>query len=396
MANTISSYIMPKVIGVAVETLSQTMAALKEVNKDFSTMNAAKGQTLSVGVPAALTTGGVSAANTAPAPSAVSIGYRNVTLANFEKSSFPLTAKETKDYELGSVFMEQVKEAVRAVAYKVNSTVWDKYYQIPYFVGNSGTAAFYTGSAYSLDTLTDLDKKLSTNLCPLGNRKLVCTMSDYSDLQRNDGLKFANYYGDNQTIRTGLIPDVNGFAVYRDQQVASHTIGTITTGLAAKSATAQAPGTTSITATTAASTGACALKQGDIIAIGGINYALQAAATQASAASDVTLVLDRGLEVALAGDEAITLGTNFDASCKQNIGGDFKGFTLVARTTPTDVMGYSTQGDHYPIVDPVSGFPMLLSVYSQYHQAAFEVTALWGVDVTDSRRLCRVLTSSSY
>jgi hypothetical protein len=387
---------MPVIIGTARETLSETMAILGAVNKDYSTANMNIGQNINVAIPAALEAGLVSAANTAPAPSAVTMGYANINLGNFYKASFALTGREARDYDLSSAFMEQVKEAIRAVAYQVNASVWAKYYKVPHFIGNSGTAAFYTGSAYSLANLSALDKALTANKCPPPNRKLVVTLSDYSDLQKCDGLQYANYYGSNQVIQTGVIPDVLGFTVYRDQQVASHTIGTITTGLAAKSATAQAAGTTSITATTAASSGACALKQGDIIAIGGVNYSLQADATQATASTDVTLVLDRGIVTALAGDEAITLGTNFDASCAQNIGGDFKGFTVAARTTPTEVMGYGTQGQHFPITDPVTGFPMMLSVYPQYQQVSFEVTALWGVDVTDSRRLARVLTSSSY
>ncbi len=88
-----------------------------------------------------------------------------------------------------------------------------------------------------------------------------------------------------------------------------HTAGTITTGLTAKAATVVAIGAVSVVATTAATTGACALLAGDSILFAGdaTVYQLQADATQAGPSSYVTLSIDPPLAQALAGGEAITV-----------------------------------------------------------------------------------------
>src|SRR5690606_27985853 len=111
--------------------------------------------------------------------------------------------------------------------------------------------------------------------------------------------------------------------------VPTHTAGTITTGLATKAATVQALGDKTIVCTTAAATGACALKKGDIITFAGDTqtYVLTDDATQSSAASDVTLNIEPGLKKALAGGEAVTV----KASHVVNLGFHRDAFALAMR-----------------------------------------------------------------
>jgi len=386
MANTISSYLSPYIVGNAIEALSETMALLKGTNHDFSTAAAAKGQTVSLGVPQALTAASVTAANTAPAPSAITIGKRSITLSNEFKTSFALTGKETQDYELSSVVAEQIKEAVRGMAYKVNATLWAKYTDIPYFVGNSGTGFF----ASNANGLSDMDKVLTDNLCPLDNRKFVCGTKDYAALINLTEVHYANQFGSDSAVRQGVVGDVRGFEVNRDQQVPTHTIGTIT-GDPTMGAAAITTNTSTITCD---SNDAVALKDGDIILIDGATYAVQGDLTIGNSDTG-TLTVDRNWETALDGDEALALATNFDANSLLAIGGRMDGYSVVGRLPETSPMGYATQGEHMPIVDPVSGFPFLISIYPQYKQVALEVSAIWGVEVTDSRKLCRALTYSS-
>ena len=248
-----------------------------------------------------------------------------------------------------------------------------------------------------------MDKVLTDNFCPLMDRKFICGTKDYAALINLTEVHYANNRGSNDASMYGTVGDVRGFMVQRDQQVPTHTIGTITTGLITKASTAVSAGTTSFIGTTAASTGAIALKQGDLIDIahssGTRTYSVQAAVTQAAAATDTAAItLDRGLEFALIGSEAVTLSTatsTFDANSILAIGGRMDGYSVVGRLPQTSVNGMQTQGDHFPIVDPVSGFPFLVSVYPQYKQVSIEVSAIWGVEVTQSRKLCRALTYSS-
>lgn len=386
MANAISSFLSPYIVGNAIEALSETGALLKKTNHNFSTAAAAKGQTVSLGVPQALTAAAVSAANTAPAPDAITVGKRSITLSNEFKTSFALTGKETQDYELSSVVAEQIKEAVRGMMFKVNATLWSRYYQIPYFVGNSGTGFF----ASNANGLSDMDKVLTDNLCPLDGRDFVCGTKDYAALINLTEVHYANQFGGSEATRQGVVGDVRGFMVNRDQQVPTHAIGSIT-GDPVMGAAAVTANTSTITCD---ADDAVALKQGDIITVDGANYAVQADLTIGNSATG-TLTVDRNWETALDGDEALALGTNFDANSILAIGGRMDGYSVVGRLPETAPMGYRTQGEHMPIIDPVSGFPFLISIYPQYKQVAMEVSAIWGVEVTDSRKLCRALTYSS-
>ena len=391
MANAISAYLSPYIVGNAIEALGETMALVANCNKDVSTAAGVKGQTVTMGVPQPLTAGAVTAASTAPAPTAITVGQRNVTLSNEYKTSFAISGKETQDYALDSVFMEQVKEAVRGMAFAVNASVWALYKKIPYAIGNSGTGLF----ASNANPLSDMDALLTTNLCPLDNRKFLCGTKDFAALASLTEINYAQYRGDSITNRTGQIGDVRGFTVFRDQQVPLHTKGTIT-------GTVSVTGTTAVGATTVnltCATGeAVALKAGDLIEFGDkYSYAVAADCTISGAATG-NVTLDRGLVAALTSSSVIALATTtctYDANSLVTIGGRFDGISLLARLPETNPMGYATQGEHMPIVDPASGFPFLVSIYPQYKQVALEVSAIWGTELTDSRKLCRGLTYSS-
>jgi len=390
MSNSISSYLNPYIVGNALEALAGTTALLANTNKDMSTAAASKGDTVTMGVPTALTAASVTAANTAPAPSDITIGKRSIQLSNEYKTSFALTGKETQDYELSSVVAQQIRAAVQGMAYKVNATLWEKYYQIPYAVGNSGTGFF----ASNANGLSDMDKVLTDNFCPIQDRKFVAGTKDYAALVNLTEVHYQNQFGGN-VAQTGIVGDVRGFEVNRDQQVPTHTVGSITDDPDVTALTAA--GSTSIGITCDAGD-AVALKKGDLIEFGdGYSYSVQADVTIGNSATG-TITLDRGLEVAVAEDAALALATTtstFDANSILAIGGRMDGYSVVGRLPEVAPMGYQTQGEHMPIIDPVSGFPFMISIYPQYKQVALEVSAIWGVEVTDSRKLCRALTYSS-
>jgi len=399
MANTVPSALSPRIQGVAVEALSETFAVLSKANGDHSAEAAQKGQTINVAVPASLSAAAVTAANTAPAPSDITTGSKTITLNQEYKTSFALQAKHDQDYELSTATQEQIKEAVRGVAKQVNLSLIEQYYKIPYFVGNSGTGFF----ASNANLLSEADRILTDNLCPLEDRVWLCGTKDYAALINLTEVHYANQFG-GAVAQSGVVGDVRGFEVHRDQQLNAtnkHTIGTLTdTGNIVCGA--NSVGDTSISVDCTAGTAAVDLKAGDIIAFSGATseyYAIQADVTIAHSATG-TITIDRGLETALAGNETMAFATDsgsnvFDADSIVMLGGNMKGLSIASRLPETAPMGYRTQGEHMPIVDPVSGFPMLLSIYPQYKQVALEVSAIWGVQVTDSKRLIRGLTYSS-
>jgi len=389
---TINSNLIPNIIGMAKKTLRESGALLGRLNHDFSGASGKLGQVVNIGVPASLTASAVTPANVAPTGSAATIGNRNLTINKLYASTpFALQSTDVQNYDLNSVMEEQVREMVRSVIYQASADTWALYKKIPRIAGTATQSIFNDGSAASIDPLADVYKTLRNAKVDPANFAMVLTTTDEGNAKKVDALQNANEFGARDVVVDGRIGRTQGFDLYVDHQVPSHTIGTITTGLAAKAATAQAVGSTTITATTAASTGACALKTGDSITIGSDVYVLAADATEASAATDVTLTIYYGLKTALSGGEAITLTTG-GGTCYQEIAGDLNGISCVARMPAQDVLGFATQGQHFPMVDELTGFPLMLSVYSQYHQVMMQASALYGVDVTDEDRVVRVQT----
>jgi hypothetical protein len=178
-----------------------------------------------------------------------------------------------------------------------------------------------------------------------------------------------------------------GFDWMMDQQVPTHVSGTITTGLAAKAATAQPAGSTTITATTAASTGACALVIGDIITFAGDSqtYTVVAAATQASASSDVQISILPGKVVPLTGGEAITV----KATHVVNLAFHRDAFGFASRPMGNTSLT-NNKDESFQVADPVSGLSMRLTYREEFHQTRLAFDVLWGVGVVRPELAVRI------
>jgi len=389
MANTISASLKPLIMAQAREYLRNNNQLLASLEMDYQAEAAQLGQTINVGYASDLSAASVTAANIAPAPSANTIGAKTITLDKQYKTSFALTGKEVQDYSLASPFARQIDSAVAGLVNQINSDVWALYPQIPYATGVAGTGVFASG----IDTLADMDKLLTENKCPQAPRMMMASLRDYAALLKDASVQNANTYGGTEVMRRGVLQDVLGFMIMRDQQAPTHTVGTLTGD---PDTTAENLAGVSVINITCDSGDAVALKDGDIIEFAGISYAVQGDVDIANSATG-NITLDRGLEVTVAIDTAIALATTdstFGTSLVQ-LAGDFSGIGCAARLPATNVMGYETQGDHFAITDPVTGFPLQLSVYSQYKQVAFEVSSIYGLSVIDSAKLVRPQTYAS-
>lgn len=390
--NTFSSSLQENIVVGATEALSQSMALLGGVQLNAAPDPGNRGQSFSVGDYADLSATAITAANVSPDATAIEVSAKTITLSNHYKAGFKIKGTEFQGNNIDASVMSQIQESVRAVVYQMNASIWANYYKIPYIAGDASRSIFNNGSAASVDPLADIGKVLNDNKVNQAKWKLFVSPLEEANAKKVAALQYANQFGSRDVILNGYVGRAMGFDIFMDQQATSHTAGTITTGLIAKAATAVAAGSTSFLATTAASTGACALKTGDVIAIGSKTYALQADATQASASTDVTLTIDRGLEVALAGSEAITLATGFGSSTGFGIAGDMTGFGLVNRIEATDYYGTGSLENRMIVTHP-TGVSIALGTYRQYHQAYFEASALWGNEVVDSRKLVRALSA---
>jgi hypothetical protein len=377
MANTITS-IMPKILAAALLALREQAVMPRLVNFNWSNETAKKGSTIDVPLPAAqaatdVTPAAVPPTQTDHAPSTVQI-----VLNNWKKSNFYLTDKEMGEIDPQAAFYPmQVSEAVRSLANQVNTDVFLLYKDVYGYTGTAGTTPFAIGSGSFPNSPTDainLRKVLNRQLAPPDNRRAVLSLDAEANALALPA--FANFEqtGDQAVKIEGRMGRKFGLDWYYDQSNPTHTAGTITTGLIAKASTVVAAGVKSFAGTTAASTGAAALVAGDVIAIAGhtTTYVLTAAATQASAATDVTLAVEPGLEKALAGSEAITV----KASHVVNLGFHRDAFAFATR--PVGDIVFKGGNEILQMTDPQTGINLTLEVMRQYKQTSWELSILYG------------------
>jgi hypothetical protein len=356
---------------------------------DYQTEAGKLGQTINVGSVPSMSAGSVTAANVAPTYTDMIIGSKTITLDQQKGVRWGFTEADWRDNDLTSTAKQAVRSATAAIVDSVNEALYAQYYKIPYAVGTAGTGFF----ASNIDGLADADKMLTTNKCPLEMRKGVFSLKDYAALLKLSEVQNANTYGGTEVMRRGVLQDVLGFMIMRDQQAPTHTAGTIT-GNPTMGAAATTVATSTITAD---SDDAVALKQGDIIEVDSKQYAVQADLTIA-ASNTGTLTVDRNWETALDGDETLAFASTdavTNASTLVNIAGDLRGIGIAARVPATNIAGIEMQGEHFIFQDPATGWPMRLSFYGQYEQVMLELQTIYGLQIMQADRLVRPYTYSS-
>lgn len=396
MANTIASELKPIIIGAAQEALMETFALTARANvngamQQGEILSGNLGQDLQVPVPAVLTAESVSVGTTAPSPTDINVSKRTVQLNKLYRCKpFAFTGVESQIYQLNSAFVEQVKEGIRAVGRQINQDMNALYIKVPNGVGTAGTGFFASNS----QGLATLDKRLAQLFVPEGDRDLVISLKDMEALKKLTELTYVNYAGTDQTRRLGTIPQLSGFNIFGDQQVTTHTTGTITSTPDVGSAGA-AYKATSIPISCGGAE-AVALKQGDLVTFSENtehSYTVAADLTIGNSATG-TLTIYNGLKEAVTSSSVLALLTGHGTSLI-NIGGQLQGFTVVNRMPQRNIFGTTPLGDAVPLIEPKTGMGMMLIAYSGYHQVIFEVVGLYGMDVTDENRLVRVYSYAS-
>lgn len=371
MANTLDAA-LPVIIAKGAMVLRKRAIMPLYVNTDYSKEVSQKGQVIKVPVSAAKTVSAVTPGPTPPAPSDTTLTEVDITLSEWNKSDFHLTEKQAAEIMADENYLPlEIEECFNAIANQVNADIFSLYKKVYGYVGTAGTTPFATTTTAA----TDVRKQLNKQFAPIDNRALIIDPDAESNALNLPAFQYALNAGDTSVARDGRLGFRLGFQWDSTTTVPTHTAGTITTGLIAKASTAQAAGLSAITATTAAVTGACALVVGDIIAIAGQSqtYTLTAAATQASAATDVALSISPPLVTALAGSEAITVKASHIVNLALHKGA----FAFAARPLdPTGMMPAGTKTQVY--IDPLSRIPIRLDYIPGYHQMTVEASILYG------------------
>lgn len=369
-ANTLTE-VIPKLLAQGLLAIRQMAILPRYVNRGFETIAGEKGSSIDVPIPSAITAQQVSPSYVPPDDPGVVPTKTSVLLDQWWEAPFFLTDKDMLEAMNGTIPM-QASEAIKSLANKVDALLIAKAVALfHHYVGTAGTSPFAT----DLSEFLLGDAILNDALAPPEDRFMAISSRAKANAMGLRAFQDTSWRGDTRGILKNEIGEKLGAFWFMDQNLTRNVAGTITTGLAAKAATVVAAGVKSFLATTAASTGAAALLAGDRIAIAGHTqtYVLTANATQASAASDVTLAVEPGLEIALAGGEAITV----KASHRNNLLFHRDALALASRPfAGADPMGL---GVFQSAIDPVSGLALRLEVTRQHKRTRWSYDILCGV-----------------
>ena len=393
MANTLTA-ILVQILAKGMLGLREQVLMTRLVNTDYSMEAKRKGQTIDIAVATDMGTADtVTPAAVPTAPTDLTVATKQISLDQWYHKAFGLNDQEIGRIRASQDFVPlQMQEAFRVIAKKINDTVFATYTGIYGYVGTAAVTPF--GSSVEVASATNLRKTLHEQLCPRDNRRAVLDFAAEAAALNLSQFSDAEKRGSAGTKTKGNLGEIFGFDWYGEDAVPDHTAGTITTGLINKASTVVAVDAKTLVATTAASTGACALLVGDIILIAGDTqtYVLTAAATEASASTDVTLAFEPGLKVALTGSEAITV----KASHVVNLGFHRDAFGLAVRAPDMgmkELLGAESTNDMsrmYTMVDEVTGLIMRIELLRGYKMWMLDVDCLWGTALISAERACRL------
>jgi len=356
------------------------------VNTGYSLDAKTKGNTVDVPSSVAATIYDITASQTPRTPTDHTQGLVQVTLDKWKGSNFHLTDQERTQINKDEHFIpKQMGECVRVIANQVNTDILSVYTGIYGYVGTAGTTPFSNSTdrtATKDATLTVA--KLNDQLCPKTGRVAVIDTTAEAEATALPQFSHAEKAASANVLNTASLGNKYNIDWYSENAIGSHTAGTITTGLAVKASTVHAVGVKSVVCTTEASTGACALLEGDIVLFAGDTqtYVLTAAATQASAATDVTLAIEPALKVATAGSEAVTV----KATHVVNLAFNREAIALATAPFENDL----NPNPSVFMRDPVTGLVLRLEIVRQNKQTMWELDILYGVKLIRPEFACRL------
>jgi hypothetical protein len=357
---------------MGMKTLRQNIVMGYVANRDYeqAVQSMPRNGTVNISIPSAITAVDVTPAATPPSTASVTPTSVPITLDKWKEAPFYLSDQDLVKVQAGIIPM-QAAEAGKAIANAIENDLMSAYKKVGNYAGTAGTTPFATDTA----AYRRARKIAQDRLMPANDRYVILNTDAEENVLGLRAFTDASMTGDTNTMINAIIGRKLGALWVPSQLVPTHTAGTITTGLITKAATVVAAGLKTFVATTAASTGACALVEGDVIAIAGHTrtYALTAAATQASAASDVTITISEGLEAALAGSEAITVVATH--AVNMLVHRDAVAFAMAPLIETNVVPGLAYMQS---IIDEESGFSLRVELTREHKRWRWSYDAMWG------------------
>ena len=383
MANTLTNLISDAYKGL--DTVSRELVGfIPAVTRDSDVAQAAIGETVYSYVAPAATASDVTAAATVPDDGNQTFGNKTIAITKSRRVPIRWNGEQTKQMDhsfgTGSMIQDQFAQAFRTLTNEMETDLAALHIYASRAYGDGGTTPF---SSTLADT-AGVRKILDDNGAPASDRQLVIDTTSGAALRTLAQLTKANEANDSSMLRQGTLLDLHGMAIRESAQVKN----LVTSGTGASATTDNAGYAIGATTLTLASAGTGTILAGDVIRITGDANQYVVVTGDADVSGGGTVVIAApGLRIAIT-TSATAITVEEDST--RNLAFDRSAIVLATRT-PALPDGGDLAVDRTVITDPYSGLSFELSMYAQYRQMQYEVSAAWGVGAMKTEHMSLLL-----
>lgn len=351
------------------------------VNSSFSRDAQAQGDTIQISQTSAISTVEITPNNVAVDPLGTTASKVPLVLDQWHEAPFTLSDKEIAEVQNSSEYrLQNVDQAIKALANKVNVSLFNLYKNVYGWTGTPSTTPFATDTSAATAARTVLNKQLA----PLDDRSIVLNPDAEGNALGLRAFQDTSYRGDTGGIISGQIGYKLGFNFAMDQAVPSHTCGVLGTPLINNPPDGYSAGDTTIAIDGFTSTAIPRI--GDVFTIAGSDqtYAVTGV-TGASAA--VTVTISPPLDQDIADGDAVT----FKDSHVVNLAFHREAFGFASRLLAGDGgLTGDESANVMQMADPVSGLALRLERRREYYRTRYAFSLLWGCTLVRPEYACRI------
>ena len=224
MANTITP-IVPKLLAQGLMALREQSIMPRLVNRTLEPLAGQKGSTIDVPIPSAVPVQDVTPGATATTGD-ITPTTTPVPLDKWKEAPFYLTDREMQEAMIGVIPM-QASEAIKSLANQIDTDILANYVALYGYTGTAGTTPFasdltaWTGGARRI---------LNEQLAPMDDRRVVLDPLAEGNAINLRAFQDASFGGGQGVILRGQIGTKIGADWFMDQNLPTHTRGTISDG----------------------------------------------------------------------------------------------------------------------------------------------------------------------
>lgn len=371
--------IMPRILSSALITLRENAIMPKLVNSSYSADAAQKGNVIQVPVPTAVPSQDVLPGAYSQTVNDLTLNTVPVPLNNWREAPFYFSDKDNAEMMDGVVPM-QLLEAAKSLGNDIDRSLLGLYKQAYNYYGVAGTTPI--GSTSDIIQCRGI---LNKTLAPLSDRRFVLNPDAESNALSLSAFQLYLNSGTTQTMNEGELGRKFGFDFYMDQNVITHTAGTlagtiVTSAIPTSVSTPDSSSpqlhnarTTNSVGISGATTGTT-IGVGDVFTVAGDTQTYVVTNNSIVAGGIATIAFSPAPKVLWASGSTLTL----KASRVANLAFHRDAFALAIRPIESASVEGELGGKSLTMVDPITGIPLRLQVRLEFNRVRYALDCLWG------------------